>query len=247
MFKPKFRLSKTGVPILSHEDIEKDAEFFIEDYDRDLLTHPGEFDVEKFSELYMDLDLRFHYLSSYGGVLGVMVFNNDDYVPIYNPENGRAEWYQAERGEMLIENSLLSSEHRLRYTVGHEDGHWIYHQNYYRRDPYQMSLFSNMQDSYRACRASDLQLGCEDKIINADHYWMEHQANYFSAALLMPRKTMRIICHDARSRKGGMMDMIAEVSDVFNVSRESARIRIEQLGLGIEGQDDSNAIFLYGE
>lgn len=73
--------------------------------------------------------------------------------------------------------------------------------------------------------------------MSTDHDWLEHQAKYFSAAILMPREAMRVVCGDEAMRRNlteevpGFEEIILanHVSEVFNVSVESARIRIKQL------------------
>lgn len=45
MYEPQFRCRSNGVPILSHEDIESDAEMFIRDFDPDVLNNPKEVNI----------------------------------------------------------------------------------------------------------------------------------------------------------------------------------------------------------
>ncbi len=246
MYEPQFRCRNNGVPILSHDEIEFHAEQFIKDYNADLLKNPGEVDVENFAEFYLGLTPEFNYLSHCGLILGRMVFNDSKKIAIYDSETKKADYISADRGTVMIDNILLDDEHRLRSTIGHEAGHWIYQQAYFYVDPYQMTLFDTLDKTSTACRKFDIEGGeCADGVkrtLSTDHDWLEHQAKYFSAAFLMPRAAMKIVCEDEAMRKNlsdefpGFEDtfLASHVADVFNVSSESAKIRIKQLGLGFE-------------
>ncbi len=246
MYEPQFRCGKRGVPILSHDEIDFHAEQFIRDYDADILKNPREVDIEGFVEFYLGLALDYNYLTHCGLILGRMVFNDTNKIPIYDAENRRAEYISAKRGTVMVDNTLLDDEHRLRSTLGHESGHWIYQQSYFSSNPNQLTLFDMSDKISTACRKFDIEGGeCQDatrRTLSTDHDWLEHQAKYFSAAILMPRAAMKVICGDKDIRRNLTAEvpgyeeefMASHVADVFNVSSESARIRIKQLGLGFE-------------
>lgn len=247
MYEPQFRCRSNGVPILSHEDIESDAEMFIRDFDPGALSNPKEINIEEFVEFYLGLTSEYNNLSHCGLILGRMVFNDSNKVPVYDVDTKRAEYIFAERGTVMIDNTLLTDEHRFRSTMGHEAGHWIYQQSYFYRDPNQLVLFDNLEQTSTACRKTDIE-GTESaqnngrKQLSTDHDWLEHQAKYFSAAILMPRAAMRKVCGDIELRKklmdefpGFEMEILsAEIAELFNVSSESAKIRIRQLGFDFE-------------
>ena len=58
MYEPQFRCRSNGVPILSHEDIESDAEMFIRDFDPDVLNNPKEVNIEEFDRVLSGIDTR---------------------------------------------------------------------------------------------------------------------------------------------------------------------------------------------
>ena len=143
MYEPQFRCRSNGVPILSHEDIESDAEMFIRDFDPDVLNNPKEVNIEEFAEFYLGLTPEYNNLTHCGLILGRMVFNDSNKVPVYDADAKRAEYIFAGRGTVMIDNTLLTDEHRFRSTMGHESGHWIYQQSYFYRDPNQCSIIWN--------------------------------------------------------------------------------------------------------
>ncbi len=253
MYKPHFRCKRNRVPVLANENLEQDAEMFIRDFDPNLLTYPNEIDIDKFSEFYLGLKLRFFYLTSYGGILGRMIFN-DCNIPIYLPEEGRADYYAAERGEIMIDSSLEHDDHRIRSTMGHEAAHWIYHQQYYSIDPSQMMFFPDKEKMATTCKRSAIEGNSPKKLVT-DQDWLEHQANYFSAAILMPRPAMKLLFNDPSLRREindydpdqALDFMTSLVAEIFNVSEKSARIRIEQLDLKIKKEADPYKMFILAE
>lgn len=246
MYEPQFKCKRNGVPILSHEDIESDAEMFLRDFDPEALENPKEVDIEKFAEFYLGLTPEYNNLTHCGLILGRMVFNDSNRVPVYDADSKRAEYISAKRGTVMIDNTLLEDDHRFRSTMGHESGHWIYQQSYFYRDPNQLSFFDNLEQTSTACRKTDIEggepQGPGKRQLCTDHDWLEHQAKYFSAAILMPRQAMKLVCGDKRERDyyrntfpGFELEMMAgNVSEIFNVSSESAKIRIKQLGYDFE-------------
>ena len=76
-------------------------------------------------------------------------------------------------------------------------------------------------------------------MLYTDHDWIEHQAKYFSAAILMPRKAVikiykepfvnQYIQENCRGREND--ELVRLLSKTFHVSQESARIRLVSLGL----------------
>lgn len=98
MYEPQFRCRSNGVPILSHKDIESDAEMFIRDFDPDVLNNPKEVNIEEFAEFYLGLTPEYNNLTHCGLILGRMVFNDSNKVPVYDADAKRAEYIFAGRG-----------------------------------------------------------------------------------------------------------------------------------------------------
>lgn len=246
------------MPILSNNEIEDDAEMFIRDFDADLLKNPREVDIEQFAEYYLGLTPEYNNLTHCGLILGRMIFNDSDKIPVYDTKTHTAEYISAKKGTVMIDNTLLDNEHRFRSTMGHEAGHWIFHQSYFYVNPYQMTLFELPDRISTACRKQDIEgSNCDRKrSLSSDHDWLEHQAKYFSASILMPKEAMKLVCNDEKSHSyfHGQFPQFEEkllanrVSEIFNVSFESAMIRIKQLGLGFEEQKkSSHTFFLHSE
>ena len=116
--------------------------------------------------------------------------------------------------------------HRERTTLAHEYGHVHWHTPLYDR-------YCRPGERHKCARGQLLpRLGQRD--------WMEWQAGYISGALLMPRSRVKLQVEAFRREhavrlplQAGSVDgqiLIGRVSELFDVSREAAEVRLLQLG-----------------
>lgn len=237
MYQPKFRKQRNGIPILKNCEIDAHAEAFLRDFDATLLTTPKPVDIEAFAEFYLDLSLDYVYLSHCGLILGRMVFQEVEPVPVYLPQEKRADYLYANRGTLLIDNTLLNDrrEYRLRSTIGHECGHWVLHSDYY-SGKNKRNHHKNMQPmEMLGCKKADIEGGEGEfgrRRLITDVDWLEHHAKYFSAAILMPRTSFY---HAVSELTGEGLLEETELSEalavIFQVSPASVKIRLQQLGI----------------
>lgn len=245
MINLHLKYGTNNIPILSNETIDEHAELLIGDYDSGLLSEPRAINVEDFAENYLGLYFHFTDLSHSGFIWGRMVFN-DAKIIVYNPDTKCPDEEPVEGSTIVIDNGLLDEkkEHAFRSTVMHESGHAIYHDEYYYIDYYQLPLEDDSEVEhlpYTSCEEKSIVGGTikSSRRLQTDIEWIEHQAKYFSAAALMPRKTIRMLCSDPKVQKFCFREhteyendaLIAIISKVYNVSYESARIRIKELDL----------------
>ena len=245
MLQLNYRVRKDGVPILKDKEIDDDAEFILGQYDKTLLTDPHPLDVEDITERFLGFNIHYENLSNNGCIWGCMVFNNRK-ILVYDPDNNDIDYHPVDANTVVIDNSLLddSNDYIFRSTMIHECGHGLYHAQIFRENDNQLSLFPEKAEEKIAvsvCRSSDIQGNGRHELVST-HDWIEHHAKYFSAAMLMPRSAMHIVCGDKSMREnlsklapGYELDILASrVSNTFNVSPTSAKIRIIQLGYGFE-------------
>ena len=236
------RYGANGVPILSNNGIDSQAEALITDYDPSLLKTPRPLDIDDFTENYVGLRLHYTYLSHKGFIWGRMVFHNTK-ILVYDPVRNCADEEPIDGNTIVIDNRLLDEkkEHALRSTVMHECCHGIYHYSFYCLG----KQCGSRRQPYTSCEAKNI-IG-PDHVpgrLQADIDWIEHQAKYFSAAILMPRTPMSKICKSPYIRFGIFENnpgsendaLAAYIAKLFNVSCESAKIRIKQLGLGYKAK-----------
>ena len=242
MYRPEFRRNNAGVPILSHNDIDEMGEKIIEDFDGRLLEKPQMIDIDLLVQEYLHADQEFQYLSNNLIYLGMTVFNDTDKIPIYDPSTNRAEYFSVKAGTIIIDPRLLdpTQEHRYRFTLGHEAGHKYLHGPYFYKDPNQYTLAELFQDEFTPsiiqCRRDNI-CGSDHKNpkIWTDRDTMEWQANALSAALNMPRKSVKNLVQNLSTYSYNsdiefMAKVIHEVVDVFNVSHQAAVYRLKELG-----------------
>jgi Zn-dependent peptidase ImmA (M78 family) len=237
MYQPTLKKKRNGMPILRNSEIDDHAEKYLKDYNSSVLKIPQPVNIEEFAELYLDLTMDYVYLSHCGFILGRMIFQEVERVPVYLPEENCADYLYARRGTLLIDNTVLEDrkEYRLRSTIGHECGHWLFHSdfclNVNDRNPH-----GNLSVSEIAgCKKTDIEGGVVQagrRRLVTDMDWLEHHAKYFSAAILMPKTPFITTVLDLRDNtQQNNAALIESLSGIFQVSPSSVNIRLEQLGL----------------
>lgn len=251
MYNPSFRMKSNNVPVLSKEEIDNIAEKFLMDFNPEILVTPQPIDEDRFLTEYLGLEQDFQYLSHCGCYLGMLVFNDTNKVQVYDTYTGRAEYISAKAGTVIIDNTLLEEgqEQRYRFTAIHEGGHWIFHRKKYYRDMAQISVFDFFDMPNIQCRTVSV-----DPKFKPIHKWndndtMEWQANYFASALLMPKSMVFKICNDEEfiehlkfmswgNEKSYNELLIKKISKTFNVSKQAAEVRLNNLKI-INSYDDN--------
>lgn len=236
MYQPKLRKRRNGIPIMSNVEIDTHAEAFLRDYNPSLLKNPQPVNVEEFAEYYLNLTLEYTYLSHCGLILGRMVFQDTERIPIYLPEKKCADYLYVKRGTIIIDNTVLEDwkEYRFRSTLGHECGHWVFHSDYYTHSHKKNNQEKISASKITGCKKTDIEGGLEitgKRRLVTDTDWLEHQAKYFSAAILMPKTPFINVVSDLLdSSKLNGINLADVLSKIFQVSSMSASIRLSQLG-----------------
>ncbi len=237
MYQPKIRKLRSGIPILKNCEIDTHAEAFLRDYDATLLTTPKPVDIESFAEFYLGLSLDYVYLSHCGLILGRMVFQEVEPVPVYLPKEKSADYLYAKRGTLLIDNTLLDDrkEYRLRSTIGHECGHWVFHSDYYAGKNKRNHQKNTQPPELTGCKMNDIEGGAGisgRRMLTTDVDWLEHHAKYFSAAVLMPKTPFLQAVADLTGE--GLLPeakLSEKLAVIFQVSPASVKIRLKQLSV----------------
>lgn len=111
--------------------------------------------------------------------------------------------------EVVIGVNSAHHEHRRRFTIAHEIGHFVLHKGIQLHVDQDFRI--NLRDS-RSSAAEDIE---------------EIEANRFAAQLLMP---FQFIWKDARGRTTSETDLIAELSRKYLVSPRAMELRLQSLG-----------------
>ena len=235
MYTPNFRKKRTGVPVLSKNDIDIIGERFVADFCPKAMKTPMAIDIDAFAQDYLGLKQDFQYLTHNGVYLGMMIFNDTKKVPIYDPMTKEADYISAKARTIIIDNGLLddNQERRYRFTMGHEAAHDIFHSGYYGYDANQTNLFEGESTPMVQCRIDSSKLCNKLKTEWSDSDWMEWQANRLSSAILMPAGMVRqlIASHPEERSAFRAAYWVMSVFHTFNVSIQAAEIRLRDLGL----------------
>ncbi len=139
------------------------------------------------------------------------------------------------RVRIAADLSEAGREHRLRTTLTHEYGHVKFHGYLFEMRAQTMTLPRvRAEEEVQRCRRQN--------ILDAPQTdWMEWQAGYICGSLLMPKTAITKLVSDYVARQGAWgriavdspqgLQLQQAVSEVFDVSREAARIRLLKLGL----------------
>lgn len=154
------QVDRNGIPILSASELENIGDALIKDFCPEVISKPQEVDIEAFSELYMGFKQDFQYLSHSGFIMGMMVYDDTDFIPVYNPQKNEAEYVHADKGTVIIDSMLLekNQEHRYRFTLSHEAaGHGVLHS----------SLLKNKENNSVSGSNEHNWLQCTNKTVQA--------------------------------------------------------------------------------
>ena len=230
------RIKKSGVPIVSSEEIDVLAERLVADFCPNALQTPTEIDIDRFVLQYLGMKQDFQYLSHCGVYLGMIVFNDTNQIPIYDPCTEQAEYTSAKAGTVIIDKSLLEprQEPRYRFTMGHEGGHAILHTTFFEYDPNQLSIFEPSNAPMIQCRVDAKHVEKKRPTAWKDFDWMEWQANRMASAILMPRQMVVELVQTAQQIRPQCEQynyLTSRIQRVFNVSCSAAQFRLIDLGL----------------
>lgn len=115
------------------------------------------------------------------------------------------------------------------FTKGHEIGHWVLHVRHESRTS--LALEKSVKGDQLFCRESPVTaLGNSERSHSdsSESRWVERQADWFAAGLLMPKE---LVIRVAQQYHDITWEAIREMSNQFEVSRKAFRIRLENLGL----------------
>lgn len=240
-----FSHSTSGVPVLSKLDLEHIADSHTRDFVRFNKKDDLRFSVWKFAAHYLEIAVRFEYLSNNACILGMSVFVDGTKVPFYQPDSGRVLWKQVEANTILLDESLnagsLTNISKSRFTLMHESAHQILHSQYFRnlaKSPGNHSIaYSTQKD------LSNAQTETAPSVAWTDTEWIEWQANYLASALLMPKRRVLTALKEYnfyeyyRARVNQKVYeptayrlLVRDLARAFRVSDTTAKIRLESIG-----------------
>lgn len=240
-----YNVGKHGLFILKSEDIENEVENILNQYCPMCLEEPKKIDVEKLIE-DMGLNLYYANMSKNSEVLGAFVFNKG-VIPTYIDDVLECKKYDEKT--IIIDSKIAEEEDpRLKFTYGHELGHYVTQYDLFHVNNNQLSLFDIVEEKQTAVICKREKVNPENtlnkrKKLETKEDWQEWQANYFSSALLIPKCTLRIALKDYLDNydvmdqnpllnnleEDKLKSLINDLSEIYNVSFEMMKNRLKTL------------------
>lgn len=184
----------------------------------EVLTTPQPIPVEEIMEENYHLHLRPVSLTPDSSILGETIFS-DGVREVWTPKNigWELELIPVSAGDILLDEMMFEKmKERTAFTEAHELGHWILHQECFKRN-------------------SSRSVG----------RWLEAEADTFASAFLLPRDPVRMVTseflqhqrvdwknfHHFEKRKNQItfLQLAEHIAKIFGVSKATARIRMQKL------------------
>jgi len=256
----EFKCNKfnNNVPIITNLEIDDYAEAIINDYNPKMLTEIIPLDYFEFLENYLNLNIQFtdiYFKADESAILGSTAFNDGDYLYRFEREKIKKEKLELKRGDIVLDNVLNTEnmETKQKFTGLHECGHWCMHQKQYTsiNDKNQLSFLSSsfFENEVYCCRKNILDNYTKKRLVT-DEDFLEHQANFFAAAIAMPKKTIyenapyifkecklkgdRLYDNGSTNFKIAEDVLTKKYMELFKVSKPTANYRLRFLKVIIE-------------
>ena len=240
-----------GTPVVCDLEVMAYAEAQVGDYKPELLKTPGKINAIHFVESYLgaSVDVQNIYNMVPGmGINGITVFK-DAMIPVHENEETVLKLFPA--GAIIIDYGVMEREDGFaQFTVVHEGGHFAMH---YPGFCGQDAIAARSFMDKIMCRSNSIEADKHENKKWTDWDFMEHQANVYAAAILMPRHTFVPFVEEL-NRKAGYKDGVfarpsvdpffrlrhwytfleeigEKVAETYGVSESAAFVHMKRCGL----------------
>ena len=258
-FDPR-RRSEDMTPVVRDVDVARYAMAVLRDYIPERLEKPGHIDAYKFVEQYLGANVE---------IMNIYTDSRDDFIAgaaVFNPQQVKV----FDRDNMTTKNVLVPANTVIideqvtgrikkgfeRFTVLHEAGHLMMHQEVYRIRPEGSSSAKRTAGNSALCMRSNI--GSSARLVTSRDF-REHQANTFAGSFLMPPVTfipfvhymidkLRYIDGDLIIYEHGKTDftmamvydkIVSVTARHFGVSQDAVRVQMTKYGLHALADDAS--------
>lgn len=211
------------VPYIPPTEYENVAQEFLETYYPAALANPMPVPIEDIATNGLGLDLKYVCLSEEEDIYGMTIFT-DGIVEIYDPDEGLYDLKAYKAKTVLIDPNAVKKTNSgcKNNTIAHECVHWYKHRIYYKRQQLTLPRYAK----YCKCHVSQLPESLEEENI------MESQATGIAPRILMPRATFIEAAEQLGVSCGrDNRDAIRALSQFFDVSKQSVKIRLDECNL----------------
>lgn len=231
------KMTKNLVPILKKSEFEDVATRFLEKHYPQAVKVPTAVPIEEIATQIMGLKLRRVHISEDLSVLGQIFFSAGS-AEIYLRETDEFICEPVEKGTIFIDPDVVTERNvgSERNTIAHECVHWDIHL------PYHMVQVMAGGEKVVAHKCPANQPSEQFNSKWTDEDWMEWQANGIAPIILMPKDAFtnyveeQPFYHKLKNESGGILSLyyellIDDLAMFFNVSKQSASIRLTELDL----------------
>lgn len=210
------------IPFIPPSEYDRVAEQFLEEYCQEALKRPMAVPIEKIAA---DMGLKVQYvcLSEEADIYGATIFT-DGALEIYDPEEGLYDTKAFKRKTVLIDPEAVKKTNVgcKHNTLAHECVHWYKHRLYYKMQKFTAPRMAR----FCKCSVNQLPYATEDENI------MEGQAIGIAPRILMPKATFIEAASQYDIVYGrDNWQAIYGLADLFDVSKQSVMIRLEECNL----------------
>lgn len=233
-FDKKRSLNSILIPYIYYENYEQEAEEFLNKYCPEVLQDPIPLPVD---EVVKKMGLKKIYAVLENNIRGIISFRKNSFLQTdYCTDGCLTKEVDVDPGTIVIEENLLfeSGIGPHNNTVIHECLHWYLHRAYQ-----ELQIALNNGKSI-IVSPSDDEMDNHKEEIRDDLYYIENQVRQLTPLILMPRRSAiskfeQLIAkykdeYGIKSMQVIYKAATKEFASFFNVSLESAKIRIHSLG-----------------
>jgi len=226
------QLSDYLVPVIHKEELDAVAEGFLRQYYPEALESPMPVPAADLAAR-MGLTIRQEHITKTCTVFG-QVFFADCVVPCYDEEKGVYHDVAVDEGTILVDPDVFFMRTLGSYnnTIVHECVHWGLHRRFF-----ELEKLYNTEAKSIVCQVKE---GDAPEKKRSPLEWMEWQANHLAPRILMPAATTKVKIEElfaaARTVSPNatpsdiMEQVVIALAEFFGVSKQSAKIRMIDLG-----------------
>ena len=225
-----------ATPHINKNDFDGEARLFLQQYYPEALRTPMAIPIEYIARHRMGLRVVERHLTEDFSVLGQMCFTSG-LTEIYDKGNDEYKEVKVRYGTMIIDPDTISKRNDgcRNNTIAHECFHWHKHRDYY----IAISVHDNKKTIKRMCNYEEHPEASQSFWTDED--WIEWQARGIAPRILMPldsfNATVMLLnekynSNSAIQHKSCSLSswMIINLAQFFKVSKQSAKIRLEETG-----------------
>ena len=227
------------VPQISKADFDDEASAFLRAYYPEALSTPMAVPITYVARKRMGLRIVERHLTEDFSILGQMCFTSG-LAEIYDRDNEEYKEVNVRYGTMIIDPDTIIKRNSgcKNNTIAHECFHWHKHRDYY--------IAVSSHADYKAVKhRCDYEEGVESEQSKwGDEDWMEWQARGIAPRILMPLVPFKntvdrflneiIVKYNTHRNIDSLHSWLVNcLSTFFQVSKQSAEIRLEETGYNL--------------